>query len=423
MNAIRKKKIKDSIFKTKNRRNSMMCKTIECKIDFSSLSEITKQSLFNLFLEGKWLYNSILASDNISKFNTKINEVQVKILDNFENRKLDTISAQMKQGIHTRIFSSMSTLNSLKSKGYKIGKLKFKSEIKCIPLKQHFQTFTILKKSKRIKIQGIKKPLKVSGLEQLPSNCEIANANLIKYGNDFYVKITIYIPKERTDVPDKSIGIDFGCTTQLTLSNGEKISYQIPISQRIKKLDKILAKKIKRSKNREKILFQREKEYLHITNQKKDIKNKIVNKLVKKYRTICFQDEQLNSWKQKGHGKKIQFSAIGGIISALKLKAVTPIVVEKYYPSTQICSFCGNKKKLQIKDRKYVCQVCGKEIDRDINSALNIEKEGLNKLNKIPMEYRELKPVETKTSLDNSEMNCLKVRSVKQEASLPNGQM
>jgi len=317
----------------------------------------------------------------------------------------------MKQGIKTRIFNSMSTLKALKGKGYKTGKLKFKSEIKCIPLKQHNNTFTILKHSKRIKIQGIKKPLKVNGLNQLPKIYEIGNANLVKCGKDFYVKITIFTNKEKIIVPDKSIGIDFGCETQLTLSNGEKIKYQFPISKRIKRLDKQLARKPKElsSKNRYKVLAKREKAYKDLTNKRNETKNQIVSKLVKNYKTICFQDESIESWKSNGHGKKIQFSAIGGIISALQRKAVTPIVVEKYYPSTQLCSNCGNKQKIGIRERTYHCKSCGSKIDRDINSAINIEKEGIKSL--VPTEYREVKLVETKTSAIGLATNQLQVRS------------
>jgi transposase len=414
MNLAKKNKIKQSLQNTKLRRENQTCKVITCKVDSSTLNNSTKFSLSNLFLQAKWLYNSILSSEDIPNYDTKLDTVQVKIKDTFETRELNIISAQMKQGIKTRIFSSMAALKSLKSKGHNIGKLKFKREINSIPLKQHLQTFTILKNSKRIKIQGIKQPLRVNGLDQLPKNYEIANANLTKLGNDYYVKVTIYTEKEIRNVPNQSIGIDFGCSSQLSLSNGEKIEFQVPVSKRIKTLDKQLARKVKGSKNRYKIILKRQKSYQKITNKREEIKNQIVNKLVKNYSTICFQDESIESWKKNGHGKKIQFSAIGGIISALKRKAVTPIVVEKYYPSTQICSKCGNKQRMNKRIRTYNCVSCNCSIDRDINAAINIEKEGLG-INKIPMECREFKPVEIRTSFSILETKLEKVQSMNQE--------
>jgi transposase len=414
MNLAKKSRIKKTLQETKTRRASMTCKVIECKVDKSTVSKATVDCLDKLFLESKWLYNAILSSDNINDYDTKVTEVPVKVQDKFEDRALTNISSQMKQGIKARIFSSLSTLSALKAKGHKVGKLKFRSEVKCIPLKQHNNTFTILKQSKRIKIQGIKRPLKVNGLDQLPKVYEVGNANLIKTGNDFYVKITIFIPREIRNVPDKSIGIDFGCTTQLTLSNGEKIVYQVPVSRRLRKLDQRLSRKIKNSKNRNKNLVLREKEYSNLTNKRKEIKNQIVSKLVKNYQNIIFQDESIESWKINGHGKKVQFSAMGGIISALRSKAVTPIVVEKYYPSTQLCSRCGSRQKIGERIRTYLCPSCGITIDRDINAAINIEIEGL-RIQKIPRESREFKPVEIKTSSGFLETKSPKVQSAKQE--------
>jgi len=54
------------------------------------------------------------------------------------------------------------------------------------------------------------------------------------------------------------------------------------------------------------------------------------------------------------------------------------IQAERYYPSSKMCSFCGNiKKDLKLKDRVYECDVCGLKIDRDFNAALNLERYGV----------------------------------------------
>ena len=49
------------------------------------------------------------------------------------------------------------------------------------------------------------------------------------------------------------------------------------------------------------------------------------------------------------------------------------IQVDRFYPSSKTCSFCGNiKKDLKLSDRKYVCSECGFTIDRDLNAAINL---------------------------------------------------
>ena len=50
---------------------------------------------------------------------------------------------------------------------------------------------------------------------------------------------------------------------------------------------------------------------------------------------------------------------------------------DRFYPSSKTCSGCGNvKDTLLLSEREYVCEVCGLQINRDLNAALNPEKVG-----------------------------------------------
>ncbi len=391
--------------KTKEKRKTQDCKVYELKIDKSKLSRHSLEHLKLLFLEGKWLYNSILSSLDIKNYDTKIKEVSVKIKDTFEIRKLSHISSQMKQAIKNRTFQNILNLSKAKKVGLKIGRLKFKSYVNCIPLNQNNMTHKIIKTSNSVKIQGFKKPFKVRGLKQIPNDSEIANANLVKKGTDYYFHITTYSNKISKLIPNESIGIDFGCETQLTLSNGIKLKYEIPVPKRLKRLDrKIMKKNRKRSNNKLKDQLKRRKLYNKLNNKKQDIKNKIVSCLVNNYKYVVFQDESIKAWQAGRHGKKIQNTAIGGIISDLKNKSHTPIMVDKFFPSTQLCPNCGTKNKLPVWERTYSCK-CGYTEDRDVKSAQCIETEGLknyiltNSKCKLPTERRDIKPRETEASV------------------------
>jgi putative transposase len=57
------------------------------------------------------------------------------------------------------------------------------------------------------------------------------------------------------------------------------------------------------------------------------------------------------------------------------------IVVNRFYPSSKLCSHCGETKaKLALSDRVFECSKCGISLDRDVNAARNIRDEGIRLL-------------------------------------------
>jgi len=367
---------------TQAKRQTQTCKVYEVKIDKSHLSKSSQSHLSSLFREAKWFYNYCLSHDNINDADTTAQQVPVKVGCNYEDRQFTTLQAQMKQGIKTRLFGSLSSLTALKENGHKVGCLKFKSVVNSIPLKQYNKTYFI--KKDKVRIQGLKSWLRVRGLQQIPPDSEIANAVLVRKNHDYYLNITTYTNQKR-QVPEASVGIDFGCETQLTFSNGVKVQFQVPVSKRLKRLDrKIMKKRRLNSKNKEKNKAKRQKEYEYLTNKKKDIRHKLVSAITDNYKYVCFQDEGIHAWHSGRHGKKVQSTGIGGILADLKHKAVTPIMVDKFFPSTQLCPECGSKNKHELSERTYVCG-CGYSEDRDVKSAICIEAEGMRR---VPTDYR-----------------------------------
>ena len=59
-------------------------------------------------------------------------------------------------------------------------------------------------------------------------------------------------------------------------------------------------------------------------------------------------------------------------------QAGKPVVtVDRFYPSSQICSVCGTRfGKIPLEQRTVQCPHCHSVLDRDYNAALNIRREG-----------------------------------------------
>ena len=117
---------------------------------------------------------------------------------------------------------------------------------------------------------------------------ELANANLVKKADGYYLKVTCFINKENFKEKEKNgkeIGLDFGIKSNVTTSEGEKLDVCVEESERLKKLQRKLQKRVKGSNNRYKTVKLIQREYLKLSNKKKDKANKIVSKL-KQYSTI-----------------------------------------------------------------------------------------------------------------------------------------
>jgi len=405
-------KIKQAIQKTREKRKSQDCKVFEVKFDKSHLSREKLRHLKMLFIEAKWLYNYQLSLEDVFDFSYKMKEVEVLNQERQkEIREINCLSAQMRQILVRRLQQNILNLSKAKKKGSKVGRLKFKSQVNSIPLTQFGTTYKIEENQKYVKIQGFgRKRFKVIGLNQIPKDTGIANATLISRNGDYYLKITCFVSKEERIETGKSIGLDFGIKDNVVDSDGNKYSFQFLESKSLKKAGRRLSKKKKGSRNRFKQKLLLNKQYEKLTNKKKDAKNKFVSKLVKKNDLIVIQDESIAGWKSskmKGWGRKIQHSIMGGIISDLKRKSET-LVVDKYFPSTQLCPNCGLLNKHSLDKRAYSCS-CGYSEDRDIHAARNILNEGLKQFGREPIK---IMPVEKKSSGSSD----LRYTLLKQEA-------
>lgn len=370
-------KIKETYAATMLKRTSQICRVFTCKVQYNHLNKHQCQQVKMMFVEAKWMYNYILnlsQDNNNDIFKLKYTDLNnITHLDkdkNIVNVSLQYLSSQMKQYVLDGIFSNIRGLAKARETGLKIGKLNFISEYTSINLKQANVSYKIISKN-RIKIQGIKKPLRVNGLEQILSlsDYDLANAKLINKYGDYYMAITVYTHKENKDKLTEIIGIDLGCQTSVTLSDGRKFNCRVEESEYCKNLRRKISRCKKGSNNRYRLKKKYRKANAKSINRKNDFARQL-NHILKNY-IVVMQDEQLQQWSRYRHGKSIQQGILGRIKSLLKNNENT-IVLSKWFPSTKLCSCCGEKVEMKLHERVFVCPKCGYMEDRDIHAAKNM---------------------------------------------------
>ena len=339
-----------------------------------------QKQLNQYFYEAKVLYNYLLNCSNIFavtsckikhpwKYDKDKNKIKVE---------LTSLPSKLKQNVHRSIMDSIKSLKAKKDKGHEVGRLKFKSEIKTIEIDN--QSFSV-KDINHIKLAGFgRSSIKCYGLHQIEDRIKLRNAKLMKIDDSFFLKICILQEVEDHQTSNVNIGIDFGIQDNIILSNGEKLNCKIAESEKLKKLQRKFARSYllnrRITNNGKKIQKKLHKEYQHITNQKKDFTNKLIHYLDTSFDYICFQDEQIQGWRNlNGNKRTIQHSCLGSIKNKLIEKSQEQperyIMLSKWLSTTQYCPRCHKKNKHTLEERTYHCS-CGYLEDRDIHAAKNM---------------------------------------------------
>ncbi|MBR0151045.1 MAG: transposase [Synergistaceae bacterium] len=357
---------------TREKRKRQLCRVYCVKIDFSHLNEAQKTHLKMLFVEAKWLYNDALTFLNdhdINDYDTATRTVNG--LDKGKQpvtHELQYLGSQMKQSVIQGIKYSLKSLASLKKHNHTVGSLRYKSDYVSINLKQYRKTYRFYDEW-HIGIQGFSKPIRIKGANQFWNipGIEFANAKLLNLPDRYYLAITTYQNKGGEQHRYKpEIGLDMGIKTTITISDGRKIKVLIEESERIKKCQRLMARRKKGSSNCAGAPLRCQR----LTSRKRDVANKIVHELLA-HEHVYMQDENISSWHKGLFGRTVQHSVLG-LVKARLVKHERVTVLSSRVPTTKYCPQCGQlKKDITLADRVYEC-TCGYQEDRDVHAARNM---------------------------------------------------
>ncbi len=193
---------------------------------------------------------------------------------------------------------------------------------------------------------------------------------------------------------DLSIGVDLGITNLAVVSNIDSPIKNINKSSKVKKLKKKLkrlqrkcSRKYEMNKDGTKFIktqniIKLEKEIKLIHRKLSNIRNNHIHQAtnsivkLKPYR-IVMEDLNISGMMKNKHlSESIQEQKLYEFLRQIEYKSefngIEFIKVDRFFPSSKMCSKCGNiKKDLKLSDRIYVCE-CGLTIDRDKNASINL---------------------------------------------------
>lgn len=217
--------------------------------------------------------------------------------------------------------------------------------------------------------------------------------------DDFWLCLCIDLPDNYFIINNKEksqpIGVDLGIKKLAVCSN--KQVFKKPnvkkYNKRIRRLSRRVSKHYKnilktknksnkieyKSKNLLKLESKIRKDYRRINNILTTNIHTITKTLIKENpKNIVIENLSVrNMMKNKYLSSKLMEAKFYEFRRQLEYKCkwygVDLIIADRWYPSSKICSCCGNKKKiLKLSERTYKCEKCGLIIDRDYNAALNL---------------------------------------------------
>ena len=369
---------------TRLRHASMRPVVIGLKLDLKCLNNAERDKLFLYFAECRWLCNHLISldADAFRSFDTGTRDITSLDKDgNTVGREL-TMPAKFIQSVYSSLKQDMKAMAARREKaGKKNGKLKFRSSYDSIDLNQYGNTYWICygadgdrngRYRNTVHIVGIKRPIRTFGLEQIPVDAEFANAKLVKRPSGIYLMLTCYIPKRESNEgmekkPD--IGIDFGIRTTITTSEGEKFDISVREQERLKGLQRKLARQIKGSRGWHDTRHLIQREYERLSNKRKAKANQVYHDIVTGRKLIVMQDENIRGWHNGLFGKEVQNSALGTLKRKL-MSNPNVLVIDRFFPSTRMCPVCGHiHEDITLSDRVFICPACGYAEERDTKSA------------------------------------------------------
>ncbi len=214
------------------------------------------------------------------------------------------------------------------------------------------------------------------------SDVKILSATVSDQAGRWFVSLQVEM-----DIPDSSLndkpvaGVDLGLKAMATVSDGAVIPNPRALARnlrKIKRLQKSVSRKVKRSANRRKAVKRLARAHQRVANIRRDALHQATTTLAKTKSVIVIEDLNV-SGMLKNHklARAISDVGMGEFRRQLEYKATwygsRVVVADRFLPSSKRHFKCGYVcADLKLSEREWLCPKCGEMVDRDFNAALNL---------------------------------------------------
>jgi putative transposase len=226
---------------------------------------------------------------------------------------------------------------------------------------------------------------------EIPANTVIKRVTIKREAGQWFATLSVVETETRKGKCGQGIvGIDLGCKTFITLSDGTTVENPKFLGKAMKRITKAYRKLNRQTKGTPERAKARKvlgKVYQKVTNQRNDFLHQTSRKLVNKYETLVFENLDIKSLVESkpwhSLNRTILDSSWGKFVFYCSYKAEDAggkVVMVNPKNTSKMCSRCGAIVDKDLSCRIHSCPDCGLVLDRDLNASINILRLGQKSL-------------------------------------------
>jgi len=236
--------------------------------------------------------------------------------------------------------------------------------------------------------------VKLAEPDRIPIDAKYSNPRITFDGLNWWISVGIDCEELQEKPTSQGIGIDIGikdlaiCSDTNVYPNINKTAKVRKLKKKKRRLQRRVSKKYSKNKKGEcycktRNIVKSERKLLKVNHRLTNIRHgylhSVTSEIVnRKPKFIVLEDLNVQGMMKNKHlSRAVQEQCFHEFYRQIEYKCrwhnIELVTADRYYPSSKMCSCCGNiKKDLKLSDRIYHCSVCGFTIDRDFQASVNL---------------------------------------------------